>query len=103
MAPKNARGGKSTSSPKKNRGSNGKYRGFTFRADDVINKMKKLRQKYKVEKDRSSKSGRGRRKPWKIFSIFFIDSSVGLDSIFDDDEPRGCRRAASVKSFWLSI
>ena len=80
-------------------------RGFTFHVHDVINKMKKLRQKYKVEKDKSSKSGRGRRKPWKFFPKLdeilstrpnthppvVIDSSVGLDSIFDDE------------SFWLSI
>jgi hypothetical protein len=42
-------------------------RGFFFRLDDIINKMKKLRQKYKVEKDKSNKSGTGKKKPWKYF------------------------------------
>ena len=42
-------------------------RGFTFRLDDIINKMKKLRQKYKMEKDKKNKSGSGRNKPWKFF------------------------------------
>lgn len=42
-------------------------RGFLLRLEDIINKMKKLRQKYKVEKDKSNRSGRGRNKPWKFF------------------------------------
>ena len=42
--------------------------GFTFELEDIINKMKKLRQKYKVEKDKAKRSGRGRSKGWKFFS-----------------------------------
>ena len=33
----------------------------------IVNKMKKLRQKYKVEKDKTRKSGSGRYKKWKFF------------------------------------
>ena len=33
----------------------------------IVNKMKKLRQKYKVEKDKTRKSGNGRYKKWKFF------------------------------------
>ena len=36
---------------------------------EVINKMKKLRQKYKIEKDKSKKSGNGRVKKWKFFDM----------------------------------
>ena len=34
---------------------------------EVVNKMKKLRQKYKSEKDNARKSGNNRKKPWKYF------------------------------------
>lgn len=43
-------------------------RGFVFQVEDIINKMKKLRQKYKVEKDKTKRSGRGRSNGWKFFS-----------------------------------
>lgn len=43
-------------------------RGFVFEVEDIINKMKKLRQKYKVEKDKAKRSGRGRSKGWKFFN-----------------------------------
>ena len=33
----------------------------------IVNKMKKLRQKYKAEKDKTRKSGSGRQKKWKFF------------------------------------
>lgn len=36
---------------------------------DLVNKMKKVRQKYKQEKDKSSRSGKGKRKKWKFFEI----------------------------------
>ena len=42
--------------------------GFVFEVEDIVNKMKKLRQKYKVEKDKTKRSGRGRSKGWKFFS-----------------------------------
>lgn len=40
-----------------------------FTVQDLVNKMKKLRQKYKQEKDKSRRSGTGRRKKWKFFEI----------------------------------
>ena len=40
-----------------------------FTVQDLMNKMKKLRQKYKQEKDKSRRSGTGRRKKWKFFEI----------------------------------
>ena len=40
-----------------------------FTVQDLVNKMKKLRQKYKQEKDKSSRSGTGKRKKWKFFEI----------------------------------
>ncbi|KAJ7394530.1 hypothetical protein OS493_000345 [Desmophyllum pertusum] len=43
------------------------FEGFTVK--EVISKMKKLKQKYKTEKDKSRKSGNGSsRKQWKYFS-----------------------------------
>ena len=38
-----------------------------FTVQDLINKMKKLRQKYKEEKDKANKSGTGRRRKWVFF------------------------------------
>ena len=34
----------------------------SYTVQDLVNKMKKLRQKYKQEKDKSSRSGTGKRK-----------------------------------------
>ena len=34
---------------------------------ELINKVKKLKQKYKSEKDKSKRSGNGNRKKWKHF------------------------------------
>ncbi|CAB4036599.1 Hypothetical predicted protein, partial [Paramuricea clavata] len=34
---------------------------------EIINKIKKLKQKYESEKDKAKKSGNGRKKPWKYF------------------------------------
>ena len=34
---------------------------------EIINKIKKLKQKYKSEKDKAKKSENGRKKPWKYF------------------------------------
>jgi hypothetical protein len=45
---------------------NGQCEGFTPR--DVVNKVKKLRQKYKAEKDKKRRSGTGKGKEWKFFS-----------------------------------
>lgn len=39
--------------------------GFTTK--EVINKVKKLRQKYKEEKDKTKKSGNSRQRKWKYF------------------------------------
>ena len=44
-------------------------RSFLFKVQDIINKMKKLRQKYKTDKDKTTKSGTGRKKPWKMDEI----------------------------------
>lgn len=41
----------------------------SYTVQDLVNKMKKLRQKYKQEKDKSSRSGTGKRKKWKFFEI----------------------------------
>jgi hypothetical protein len=35
--------------------------------EQIVNKMKKLRQKYKTEKDKTRKSGNGAKKKWKYF------------------------------------
>ena len=42
------------------------FEGFSVK--EVINKMKKLRQKYKKEKDKGRKSGNGSSRQWKFFS-----------------------------------
>ncbi|XP_074622855.1 uncharacterized protein LOC141881087 isoform X1 [Acropora palmata] len=46
---------------------NRNFRSYTVQ--DLVNKMKKLRQKYKQEKDKSSRSGTAKRKKWKFFEI----------------------------------
>jgi Asp-tRNA(Asn)/Glu-tRNA(Gln) amidotransferase A subunit family amidase len=38
-----------------------------FGLKELINKIKKLRQKYKVEKDKKKRSGNARQKTWKFF------------------------------------
>lgn len=42
------------------------YKGYTLK--EVINKIKKLRQKYKQEKDKAKRSGNGACKKWKFFN-----------------------------------
>ena len=39
-----------------------------FSVKDVVNKIKKLRQKYKTEKDKKRRSGTNRAKEWKFFT-----------------------------------
>lgn len=47
-----------------------KEKGFqSLTLQEVINKMKKLRQKYKTEKDKTRKSGNGRPKKWNCFDM----------------------------------
>ena len=41
------------------------YKGFTLK--ELINKIKKLRQKYKQQKDKSRQTGNGASKKWKYF------------------------------------
>ena len=58
---------------------------------DLVNKMKKLRQKYKQEKDKSNKNRTGRRKKWKCFDIMDTIMSdkpqVKPPLIFDSSTP----------------
>lgn len=42
------------------------FEGYTLK--EVINKIKKLRQKYKEEKDKARRSGNGACKRWKFFN-----------------------------------
>ena len=43
-------------------------KGYTnLTLEQTVNKMKKLRQKYKTEKDKARKSGNNRTKKWKYF------------------------------------
>ena len=35
--------------------------------EQIVNKMKKLRQKYKTEKDKTRKTGNSKKKKWKYF------------------------------------
>ena len=55
----------------------------SYTVQDLVNKMKKLRQKYRQEKDKSSRSGTGKRKKWKLFKIIdrtFCDISPSVFS-----------------------
>ena len=61
-------------------------KGNEFTVKEVINKMKVLKQKYKMEKDKSRKSGNGtakKKKQWRCFSK--IDAP--LLSVEDLDSP----------------
>ena len=53
----------------------------------VVNKMKKLCQKYKTEKDKTWKSGNGKQKKWKFFDqmdqILASRHNITPVSIFD--------------------
>jgi hypothetical protein len=44
---------------------NAGFNGFSLK--ELINKIKKLRQKYKAEKDKSKRTGTARQKQWKYF------------------------------------
>lgn len=81
--------------------------GHAFRVEDIVNKMKKLRQKYKNEKDKAKRSGTGKRKPWKFFAKmdcilgyrpniqppFLLDSSAECSAVngSDDDDGPMCK------------
>ena len=55
----------------------------SYTVQDLVNKMKKkLRQKYKQEKDKSSRSGIGKRKKWKFFEIIDRTLSDISTSVF---------------------
>ena len=41
------------------------YKDLTL--EQIVNKMKKMRQKYKIEKDKTRKSGNNKTKKWKYF------------------------------------
>ena len=57
-------------------------KGHEFTVKEVINKMKKLIQKYKMQKEKRRKSGNGAaKKQWKYFSK--IDASIPLLSVED--------------------
>ena len=43
-------------------------RGFLFKVQDIINKMKKLRQKYKTDKDKNNKKWNRKEKALEVFS-----------------------------------
>lgn len=56
---------------------NRNFRNYTVQ--DLVNKMKKLHQKYKQEKDKSNRSGTGKRKKWRFFDI--------MDTTMSDKPP----------------
>ena len=41
------------------------YKDLTL--EQIVNKMKKMRQKYKTEKDKTRKTGNSKKKKWKYF------------------------------------
>ena len=52
-------------------------KGHEFTVKEVINKMKKLREKYRMEKEKSRKSGNGTaKKQWKYFRKIDTSSTV---------------------------
>ena len=80
--------------------SNGFCEGFSVK--EVTNKMKKLCQKYKAEKDKTRRSGSNRGKQWKFFQnidAFFcrkhnIEPPVIIDTMSERES------AISVPSKW---
>lgn len=51
-------------------------KGFTqFSLTIVMNKVKKLKQRFKKEADKKNKTGNGRGKPWKFFTQ--LDEIIG--------------------------
>ena len=81
-------------------------KGHEFTVKEDINKMKKLRQKYKLEKGKSRKSGNGTaKKQWKYFSkidsIMSEKHVVNPASIIDTmaDISNGTRKGDTGKVF----
>ena len=79
-------------------------KGFTeYSLMNIINKMKKLRQRFKKEADKRRKSGSGRGKLWKFYRtvddiighrpniqpIFSIDTSTPYDEEKNDKKTSG--------------
>ncbi|CAB4003255.1 Hypothetical predicted protein, partial [Paramuricea clavata] len=79
-------------------------KGFTdYTLENVVNKMKKLRQRFKKEVDSAKKSGKGRAKPWKFFQrlndiighrpnvrpAFCVDTSAGEKAEDNSDIDHG--------------
>ena len=72
------------------------YKDLTL--EQIVNKMKKLRQKYKTEKDKTKKSGNSKTKKWKYFDQ--IDSFMSqkhnvtpvaiIDTMDQSDEDNEC-------------
>ena len=46
-----------------------------YMVQDLMNKIKKLCQKYKQEKDKPNRSGTGKRKKWRLFDMMDVTMS----------------------------
>ena len=90
----------------------------SYTVQDLVNKIKKLRQKYKQEKDKSSRSGTGKRKKWRFFEIIdrtlcdkpqvkpplVIDSSASslAEHFASTTQPVHTRQQCSYMGAWAS-
>ena len=89
------------------------YADFTLK--EVVNKMKKMRQKYKSEKDKTKKSGNGRSKKWAFFEqmdrflsqrhdvtpVALVDTmakseKMDHDDSSDDDQSLGMQQESNI-------
>ena len=77
-----------------------------YTLENIINKMKKLRQRFKKEADKRRKSGSGRRKTWKFYSQ--LDNIIGhrpnIEPTFsvDTSAPAPSETASGTVSVCLS-
>ena len=86
-----------------------------FTLKEVVNKMKKMRQKYKSEKDKTKKSGNGRSKKWAFFEqidrflsqrhdvtpVALVDTmakseKMDHDDSSDDDQSLGMQQESNI-------
>ena len=74
----------------------------SFSVKEVQNKMKKLRQKYKAEKDKTRRSGSNRGKQWKFFNNMdaFLSRKHNIEPPVIIDTMSEKESAISVPSKW---
>jgi hypothetical protein len=67
----------------------------SFKLKELINKIKKLKQKYKLEKDKTKRSGTAKQKQWKYFEAMDnilcqthnVNPPMVVDALLENSNP----------------